>query len=149
MTGCPSSQFSDSSACSTSLMTWPLPACWNGTTSYHPVSFLVHSWLPKLHESSQIKDFWENVHHIVLKWIYCYLRLILVRPGWILTQLPLVFLSEWLSTVYKQQWFAMLRTEHDNDNGWENVPAPALLHIKHVVWIVNECIWLLQTTRGQ
>uniref|UniRef100_A0A8C1IRH5 Germ cell-less, spermatogenesis associated n=1 Tax=Cyprinus carpio TaxID=7962 RepID=A0A8C1IRH5_CYPCA len=24
---------------------------------------------------------------------------------------------EWLSTVYKQQWFAMLRTEHDNDNG--------------------------------
>ncbi|XP_026075256.1 germ cell-less protein-like 1 [Carassius auratus] len=23
---------------------------------------------------------------------------------------------EWLSAVYKQQWFAMLRTEHDNDN---------------------------------
>ncbi|XP_051540113.1 germ cell-less protein-like 1 isoform X2 [Myxocyprinus asiaticus] len=24
---------------------------------------------------------------------------------------------EWLSTVYKKQWFAMLRTEHENDNG--------------------------------
>ncbi|KAI7793192.1 germ cell-less protein-like 1 [Triplophysa rosa] len=24
---------------------------------------------------------------------------------------------EWLNNVYKQQWFAMLRTEHDNDNG--------------------------------
>lgn len=24
---------------------------------------------------------------------------------------------EWLSAVYKQQWFAMLRTEHDSDNG--------------------------------
>ncbi|TRY68053.1 hypothetical protein DNTS_003636 [Danionella cerebrum] len=24
---------------------------------------------------------------------------------------------DWLSAVYKQQWFAMLRTEHDNDNG--------------------------------
>uniref|UniRef100_A0A672NC52 Germ cell-less, spermatogenesis associated n=1 Tax=Sinocyclocheilus grahami TaxID=75366 RepID=A0A672NC52_SINGR len=24
---------------------------------------------------------------------------------------------EWLSAVYKQQWFSMLRTEHDNDNG--------------------------------
>ncbi|KAI5099529.1 germ cell-less protein-like 1 [Silurus meridionalis] len=24
---------------------------------------------------------------------------------------------DWLSRIYKQQWFAMLRTEHDNDNG--------------------------------
>ncbi|CAB1318429.1 unnamed protein product [Coregonus sp. 'balchen'] len=25
---------------------------------------------------------------------------------------------DWLTSVYKSQWFAMLRTEHDNDNGW-------------------------------
>lgn len=24
---------------------------------------------------------------------------------------------DWLTSVYKSQWFAMLRTEHDNDNG--------------------------------
>lgn len=28
------------------------------------------------------------------------------------------FFAEWLSSVYKQQWFAMLRVEQDNDTGW-------------------------------
>lgn len=27
------------------------------------------------------------------------------------------FILEWLSSVYKQQWFAMLRAEQDNDTG--------------------------------
>uniref|UniRef100_A0A8C1T8C9 Germ cell-less, spermatogenesis associated n=1 Tax=Cyprinus carpio TaxID=7962 RepID=A0A8C1T8C9_CYPCA len=52
--------------------------------------------------------------HIRLQYIINDLASALVR---IFTQLPLVSSSEWLSTVYKQQWFAMLRTEHDNDNG--------------------------------
>lgn len=25
--------------------------------------------------------------------------------------------TDWLTSVYKNQWFAMLRTEFDNDNG--------------------------------
>lgn len=34
------------------------------------------------------------------------------------TQLIYFFLIlEWLSSVYKQQWFAMLRAEQDNDIG--------------------------------
>lgn len=27
------------------------------------------------------------------------------------------FIPDWLTSVYKNQWFAMLRTEFDNDNG--------------------------------
>lgn len=26
-------------------------------------------------------------------------------------------IADWLTSVYKNQWFAMLRTEFDNDNG--------------------------------
>lgn len=33
------------------------------------------------------------------------------------TKLFFFLILEWLSSVYKQQWFAMLRAEQDNDIG--------------------------------
>lgn len=81
MTGCPSCPFSDSSACSTSLMTWPPPACWNGTTSYRPVTLLLTSRtctnpvrLNILEKAFAI--FLCSMHHLVLK------RSIVIRGGY-------------------------------------------------------------------
>lgn len=57
--------------------------------------------------------------------------------------------TDWLTSVYKNQWFAMLRTEFDNDNGWESDAARLPFHClvsSHNVFTPN-IVLIRQSTR--
>lgn len=55
----------------------------------------------------------------------------------ILTSVSCVYVPDWLTSVYKNQWFAMLRTEFENDNGYEPETSNEL-----VDWIWTDLVVL-------
>ena len=145
--GPPSPPSSNTSACSTSSTTWRPHASWSETTYYLPVSAAAVSPVTRcvrkgcfiftqmLHPLPQefnrgfgllcLRSQWVIIEHDgkTLRWPLSVLcpssgHPVLFFPSPVhLSVLGPSFTSDWLSSMYKNQWFAMLRTEFDNDNG--------------------------------
>lgn len=96
---CPSVQCSSTFVSSISSTIWHLHASWRETT----FCLLVRTKMIKHQSAASVPgengtDMLHLLIEFVCIFIYC-------------------SIPDWLTSVYKSQWFAMLRTEFDNDNG--------------------------------